>query len=80
MQYILPAALQAWGVYEDRLIRAAGQYPVDTVPGRVSFWTDNTDLLADQSIQQRRFPDIRSPDDRDVATAGINSRLHDLTA
>ena len=73
MQRVLPIALQTWGVYEDRLIRAAVYYPEDAIPGRVSFRADNTDLLTDQRIQKGRFPDIRSTDDRDVATTRIIS-------
>lgn len=76
MQRVFPVALQTWGVYEDRLIRAAVYYPEDAIPGRVSFRGDNTDLLTDQRIQKGRFPDVRSTDDRNVATARIISCRH----
>lgn len=77
MQHTFPATLQSWRVYEDSLIQVAGQDSQDTVPGRVSFRADNTDLLADQGIEQGRFPDVRSPNDSDVATTGFSSFRHD---
>ena len=76
MQRILPVALQTWGVYEDRLVRAAIYYPEDAIPSCVSFRADNTDLLTDQRIQKGRLPDVWSPDDRDVTTARLISCRH----
>ena len=53
MQGMLSVTLQPWRVDEDYLIRTAVQYAENSMPGRVRFRTNDTDFLADQSIQQR---------------------------
>ncbi len=67
MQRALRAARVPRRVDEHGLIRAAIQHAEHALARRVRLVGDDAELLADERVQQRRFADVRSADDRDEA-------------
>src|SRR5260370_42608050 len=56
-------------IEENHLHVVSSEDPYDTVPRRLRFWTDDTELLSYESIEQRRFAGIRLSDECDHARA-----------
>src|SRR5690349_2078795 len=64
---------------EDRLIGAAVQHTEHALARGVRLVRDDTELFADEGVQQRGFADIGAADDRDETAAagrGANCLAH----
>ncbi len=66
---------QAGRVDKEDLAALAGQQSGDAFPGGLRSAGDDAQVLAHQRVKQRRLPHIRSPGQRDVATAERLARV-----
>src|SRR5690606_30447496 len=66
-------------VHENSLVAVLIQNAEDAMPRRVRLGADDTDFLADQGVQQGRFADVWTSDDRDEAGAGLATHAHGTT-
>jgi len=61
--------VQAGSIDQDHLARGVGANPHDSAAGRLRLGRDDSDLLTNEAIEQRRFADVGAAGNRDEAGA-----------